>query len=329
MSSETKTIELFEWIDKTTISLQNSMDETYLDSLNMTLEALFYGGLNRKVDITIQQKVAKQLQTVDIEQMDVMEIRKAIQFAVLKGMKKSTQPQHSMTPEAISLFVGYLAEKLMKKHQEVRVFDPASGTGNLLLIVMGHITQLTKAYASEIDPTLIKLSALSANLQKKQVEFFHQDSLRPLLLDPVDLVVSDLPVGYYPDDVQASNFNLKSEKGHTYAHHLFIEQSLHYTKDGGFLIFIIPDNLFDSEQSNILQPFIQKTCHIIGLLQLPETAFASKENKKSILILQKKGANTKPVNQPLLVILPSFSEPDAMENIIVKINQWFTDVGLP
>jgi len=217
----------------------------------------------------------------------------------------------------------------MKNHKTVRVFDPAGGTGNLLLIVLSHITQQTKAYASEIDPTLIKLSLLSANLQKKQVEFFHQDSIRPLLLDPVDLVVSDLPVGYYPDDVQASHFAVKAKNGHTYAHHLFIEQSLQYTIDGGFLIFIIPDNLFDSEQSDILHPFIQKTCHIIGLLQLPETAFASKDSKKSILILQKKGEHTKPVKQPLLAILPSFSEPNQMEDIIVKINRWFNEAGLP
>src|SRR5690625_1372474 len=301
------------------------MDETYLDSLNMTLEALFYGGLNRKVDITIQQKVAKQLQTVDIEQMDVMEIRKAIQFAVLKGMKKSTQPQHSMTPEAISLFVGYLAEKLMKKHQEVRVFDPASGTGNLLLIVMGHITQLTKAYASEIDPTLIKLSALSANLQKKQVEFFHQDSLRPLLLDPVDLVVADLPVGYYPDDVQASEYELKAEEGHSYAHHLFIEQSLTYAKPSGYVIFIIPENLFESDQADALHAFIQKNAHIVGLIQLPETAFASKQHKKSIFILQKKGEHTKDLKEPLLAMLPSFNNTAGMEDILDQINQWFAD----
>src|SRR5690625_2057305 len=157
LSSETKTIELFEWIDETTIHIQKVIDETYLDSLNITLDTLFYGGLDERFNIKIQETVLKALQTINVEQMNVTEIRKAIQFAVLKGMKKSTQPQHSMTPEAISLFVGYLAEKLMKKHQEVRVFDPASGTGNLLLIVIGYFTQFTNSYAIDIDFTLIKL----------------------------------------------------------------------------------------------------------------------------------------------------------------------------
>src|SRR5690625_2928248 len=164
-----------------------------------------------------------------------------------------------------------------------------------------------------------------ANFMQSQIEFFHQDSLQPFLLDPVDLVVCDLPVGYYPDDVRANEFELKAKEGHSYAHHLFIEQSLTYTKEDGYLIFLIPDNLFESDQAEQLHEFIQKHAQIIGVLQLPETAFKGQENKKSILILQKVGENTPEINQPLLALLPSFNNTDAMEDIIVKINQWFDE----
>src|SRR5699024_10501452 len=108
-----------------------------------------------------------------------------------------------------------------------------------------------------------KLSVMNANLQEKKVEFFHQDSLRSFLLDPVDLVVADLPVGYYPDDVQASNFELKSDVGHSYSHHLFIEQSLTYTQDGGYLIFLVPEFIFNSDESDKLHTFIHKFAHIV------------------------------------------------------------------
>src|SRR5690625_2484228 len=256
------------------------------------------------------------------------EMRKAIQLTVLKGMKEHTQQQHAMTPETISLFIGYLAEKLTNHLDEVRLFDPASGIGNLLLVVMNHLKQTTNAYASEVDTTLLKISLLNANLQKKRVEYFHQDSLRPLLLDPVDLVVADLPVGYYPDDVQASNYELKSKEGHSYSHHLFIEQSLNYTKEGGFLIFIIPEFLFESEQAEQLHAFLQKHAHIVGLLQLPDTAFTSKEHKKSIFILRKKGEYTQEVQQPLLAMLPSFKNTTAMEDILGQINKWFRQANL-
>ena len=46
---------------------------------------------------------------------------------------------------------------------------------------------------------------------KKEIEFFHQDSLAPFLMDPVDLIVSDLPVGYYPDDIRANDYELRRE----------------------------------------------------------------------------------------------------------------------
>ncbi|MFB8735451.1 hypothetical protein ACEQPO_21880 [Bacillus sp. SL00103] len=39
-----------------------------------------------------------------------------------------------------------------------------------------------------------------ANLEEKEVELFHQDSLEPALISPVDVTVCSLPVGYYPND---------------------------------------------------------------------------------------------------------------------------------
>lgn len=325
--NDSKVVELYNWIDEVTTVIEQQLHDTYLDSLAISLEALFYGDVHEEMNDVLKGNIRKSLKKVNVDTFKTTTIRKAIQLAVLKGMKKTTQHQHMMTPEAISLFIGYLADKLTRNRQEVRLFDPVSGTANLLLIVMSHLTQPVRAYASEIDPTLLKISLLNANLQKKRVEYFHQDSLKPLLLDPVDLVVADLPVGYYPDDVQASTFELKAPKGHSYSHHLFIEQSLTYTKEGGFLIFIIPESLFESEQAEQLHAFLQKNAHIIGLLQLPDTAFSSKDNKKSIFILQKKGPTTKDIKQPLLAVLPSFNDTEAMENILVKINQWFANTN--
>ncbi|HRF77540.1 MAG TPA: PDDEXK nuclease domain-containing protein, partial [Chitinophagales bacterium] len=47
---------------------------------------------------------------------------------------------------------------------------------------------------------------------KKELELFHQDSLEPLFIDPVDTVICDLPVGYYPNDEGAEAFELKADK---------------------------------------------------------------------------------------------------------------------
>ena len=322
---EKDVVQLFNIIDKTTSVIQQEESETYLDSLTRSLEAMFFEITDEPLGDKGQQIVDTSLTDINVEQLDKTTIRKAVQLAILKGMKEATQPQHLMTPETIAMFIGYLAEKLTKDMKDVRLFDPVSGTANLLLIVLEQLKNSTKAYGNEIDPTLLKLALLYANLQQKEVEFFHQDSMRPFLLDPVNLVVADLPVGYYPDDIRANDFELKADEGHSYAHHLIMEQSFMYTKEGGYLIFIIPESLFQSEQADKLHAFMKKHAHIIGLLQLSDTLFKGKEQKKSIFILQKKGPETKEVKQPLLAMLPSFQDGPKMENMLLQINNWFEE----
>ncbi|RLL47851.1 class I SAM-dependent methyltransferase [Oceanobacillus piezotolerans] len=314
---------LFEWLDQTSELLGKHIDEPYLESLTNAMDVLFYQDVPKDMDDILTNKLEKALKDIDISSFKTEEIRKGIQLAILKGMKDSTQQQHLMTPETVALIVGYLADKLTSGKEKIRIFDPASGTGNLITTVLERLKQDVDAFASEVDPTLIQLAVLNANLQSKKIEFFHQDSLRPFLLDPVDLVVADLPVGYYPDDLRASEFELRADEGHSYAHHLFIEQGLYYTKEAGYGVYIIPEFLFESEQAGKLNQFLNKHAHIIGVIRLPESAFTSERNQKSILILQKKGEQTKGVKQPLLVQMPSFKNAKAMSDILGQMNTWF------
>lgn len=314
---------LFEWMDETTALIQQHGNEPYLDSLAITMEILFYGEPSEQLNELLGHRLQSELDKIDMKKFTAEEIRKAIQLVILKGMQKTTQVQHMITPETVSLFIGYLAGKLTMNNKKLRIFDPASGTASLLTTVLSQLPQQKEVYASEIDPSLLKIALQNANLQKMNIEFFHQDSLRPFLLDPVDLVIADLPVGYYPDDILASEYQLKADEGHSYAHHLFIEQSLHYTKDGGYLILLIPEFLFDSDQSEKLHRYLQESAHIVGVLRLSESTFTSKRNIKSILILQKKGQETSTPQQPLLVDLPSFKNTKAMEDILTQINAWF------
>ncbi len=316
---------LFEWVDEATELIQQQENEPYLDSLAITMETLFYEEPSEQLNELLRHQLQSLLKKIDMKQFTEEEIRKAIQLVILKGMQRTTQVQHMVTPETVSLFIGYLAGKLTAGNEKLRIFDLASGTASLLTTVLSQLPQQKEVYASEIDPTLLQIALQNANLQKMNIEFFHQDSLRPFLLDPVDLVVADLPVGYYPDDILASEYQLKADEGHSYAHHLFIEQGLHYTKSGGYLILLIPEFLFDSDQSGKLHRFLQENAHIVGVLRLPESSFTSKRNMKSILILQKKGQATNTLQQPLLVDLPSFKNTTAMEDILTQINAWFTE----
>ncbi|WP_217586984.1 class I SAM-dependent methyltransferase [Lentibacillus saliphilus] len=318
---KSKVEQLFQWLDDTTNTLH--IEAPYLDKLAICMDTLLHGSPDDVLSDEVKEQLRASVATINSDAFNAEHMRKAIQLAVLKGMRDSTQQQHLITPETIALIIGYLAEKLSQGKEQLTLFDPVCGTANLITVVLDQLKADTIAYAGEVDPTLINVAVLNANLQKREIEFFHQDSLQPMLLDPVDMVVADLPVGYYPDDVRAKNYELNSQEGHAYAHHLFIEQSLNYTKPAGYLIFIVPEFLFESDQAEQLQTFIREHAHIVGMLGLPESAFRNKHNRKSILILQKKGEGTEAPKQPLLVQLPSFKESKAMASIMAQMNAWF------
>lgn len=166
-----------------------------------------------------------------MDQFSNEDLRKAFQLVILKGMKENVQPNHQMTPDSIGMLFGYLVEKFIKK-PAFRLLDPAVGTGNLLTTVLNHSNKQISAVGVEIDDILIKLAYVNANLQGHPIQFFNQDSLESLFIEPVDSVIADLPIGYYPNDIRAADYQLKSDKGHSYSHHLFIEQSVRHTNPG-------------------------------------------------------------------------------------------------
>lgn len=253
------------------------------------------------------------------------DVRKAIQIAVLKGMRKGSQPNHQMTPDTLGLLVGYFVEQLFAdrlKTEKISILDPAVGTGNLLLTVMNLLDEKIEATGVEVDELLIRIAAATADLTEQPVSLYRQDALQDLLVSPADAIVCDLPVGYYPNEDIALDYELCSSEGLSYAHHLFIEQSINYTKDGGYLFFLAPTHLFESEQSKQLHKYIQKHAWIQAIIQLPDTMFANKALEKSIVILQKQGKDFKAPKEVLLAKVPNMQNKQALAMFFEKVKMW-------
>ncbi|MGG0649428.1 class I SAM-dependent methyltransferase [Bacillus mycoides] len=317
---------LFSIFDSSTVVLRKELDVTYLEALVETGDNLFEGAiLQEELSESTIERLNREYSTFNEETYKGEEIRKAFQLAILKGMKEGVQANHEMTPDAVGMFMSYLFHKFMQGQKEITVLDPAIGTGNLMTTLFNSAKEeLTMSgFGVEVDEVLIKLALVNANLQKHAIEFFHQDGLAPLYIDPVDAVVSDLPIGYYPNEIVTSEYTLKADEGMSYAHHLFIEQSVKHTKEGGYLFFLVPNFIFESDQAPKLHAFIKETCFIQGLLQLPVSMFKNEKNAKSIFVLQKKGQGVTMPKQALLVELPKFSNMKAMENIMDQLNTWF------
>nr|WP_206700571.1 class I SAM-dependent methyltransferase [Cytobacillus firmus] len=306
--------------------MQDELHCTYLEALAETGENLFHESIlqDELSELTVK-RLRKSYESIDLSGCTKEEIRKSFQLAILKGMKENVQPNHQMTPDAVGMLMGYLVEKFIQE-KSFRLLDPAVGTGNLLTTVMNHQSgKVIEATGIEIDDLLIKLAYINANLQEHPIQFFNQDSLEPLFIESADAVVSDLPVGYYPNDVRSAEYKLKADEGHSYSHHLFIEQSMSHVKAGGYLFFIIPNGIFESDQAPKLHEFIKENAYIQGLIQLPLTMFKNEKAAKSIFILQKKGEGVTPPKQALLVNLPSLSKTAEAEKILKKIDVWFKE----
>ena len=253
------------------------------------------------------------------------DMRKAIQIAILKGMRKNTQPNHQMTPDTLGLLVSYFVEQFYEEELEkgmISVADLALGTGNLMFTLMNALEGKVTATGVEVDELLIRLAAATAELIEQPISLYRQDSLESLLVDPVDAMVCDLPVGYYPNEEVALEYELCAAEGMSYSHHLFIEQAVNHTKEGGYLFFLIPATLFESEQAKELHKFLKKHAWIQAVIQLPETMFASRAHEKSILILQKQGAELKAPREVLLAKVPNMNNKEALAMFFEKVQMW-------
>jgi site-specific DNA-methyltransferase (adenine-specific) len=137
-----------------------------------------------------------------------------------------------------------------------------------------------------------------------------------------DLIVADLPIGYYPVDDNAVNFHTAAKSGHTYVHHLLLEQAMNQLTPGGFGVFLVPSQLFQSEQAPNLLKWLPNNAYLQGLLNLPSELFANVNAQKAILILQKPGAGAKQVEQVMLGEFPSFKNQSAFQKFVAEIVQW-------
>lgn len=330
MNPTTKTEIMYESLDKAAGLLQKELGILYLEALSLAGNLMIHQ--NEPVN-GLSEDAAKQLEQIVKEvrppfSYDKEEGRRALQLAVLKGMKEATQPHHAMTPDAVTVFAGFLVSQLLQKESDhkSKILDPAAGAGNLLTGVMNQQSTPVYAIGVEADETLANLLFINSGIQGLDLAGIHDDSVKMDTFDEqVDLVVSDLPVGYYPDEQVIDEFRTKAQGTPTYVHHLLIEKSIEQVKEGGFLLFLIPNAFFQSEQADILQAYLKDSAVIYALLQLPETMFKAKEQQKSFLLLRKKQKGMAVPQQALLAEMPSFSRKEALQDMTRQISDWLSD----
>lgn len=329
--SQKKIESLFSGLDTSVQLLQKELGVSYLEGLSETGENIVNGKKAKQENGTPSDQTAKVLteiyQEMPLDEMESEEIRKSFQLALLKGSKSDqVQANHQMTPDAIGFILTYLIEKILHPDvKTIRLLDPAVGTGNLLSTLYNGLTIKNievEAEGIDNDDLLLSLAFINTELQGQRVKLTHQDALTDLLIDPVDIIVSDLPVGFYPVDSNAERFKTSAVEGHSYAHHLFIEQSIYYLKESGYGAFLVPTQLFETKQAALLTKMIQSEAYLQGMLHLPKELFKSEQSRKSILLIQKKGEKAKQVKQVLLAQIPDFKNQTSMQHFMQEVEAW-------
>lgn len=323
---------LYDQINEATLTLKTALKVPYLDALIETCDNLENNGhVNVENDAPDKETVAKLKQLyslINLHQYDADQIRQAWQLAVLKGMRdQHIEANKQLTPDAIGLLVVFLIETFTKLNNNDQILDLAVGTGNLLATILNHLQSDLNIKLTGIgidnDEDLLALASSGFALEKLDVNLYHQDSMDSLMVKNAAIAVSDLPVGYYPQDNKVKNFATHAENLHSYAHHLLIEQSMHYVKPNGFGFFIVPSQLFSSDQAKLLMNWMSKEVYFQGLLNLPKSFFMSESAQKSVLVLQKPGDQAKQAKTVLVGEFPDFHKREEFSAFLQQIRQWY------
>ncbi|MBB6448156.1 site-specific DNA-methyltransferase (adenine-specific) [Geomicrobium halophilum] len=323
MTEQNDVEQLFYSLDGMAASISKESEVTYLDALADAGDMVFQGHVDQTLSEALQGQVKAFLNEAPKGDLERETVRKAFQLAIIKGMKKNVQPHHAMTPDGVALFVSYLMNKMIGDEENIRLFDPAMGTANLLTAILNETDQVEAAIGAEVDDSLVRIAFSMANLQRYSLQLLQMDSVKQTGVPEVDVIVSDLPVGYYTYDEVIANFRTKPDQGRMPAEYAVFENAWKALKPGGYALFLIPNTMFTREGSDHLHAFVKSEAVTLGLLQLPETMFKSNQHAKSIWMLQKNGPGVQAPPQALFAELPSFSRAEALSDMVSRINDWF------
>ena len=249
------------------------------------------------------------------------EWRRAYQFLLMKAAQtEPLQANHQFTPDSIGFILTFLIDQLSKK-EHIDILEIGSGMGNLAETILNNTQKNVDYLGLELDDLLIDISASIADVMDAKVSFVQGDAVRPQVLKESDVIISDLPVGFYPDDniAIAARYEVASTEEHTYAHHLLMEQSLKYLKPDGYAIFLAPNDLLSSSQSDLLKKWLQKHAQIVAMIALPEALFGNAAYAKTIFVLKKQEEQAV---QPFVYALSDLQDQNDLLEFSEKFQNW-------
>ena len=253
-----------------------------------------------------------------VDNYDKETIRKVYQFLLLKALKELNNPSYDITPEVITMYISHLIECIYGD-KKVSITDLASGSGSLLINIAALVKGEKEITSVDVDSNYVRLQQNIFNLLETNVEIINQDALKPLNIKKQDVVISDVPFGYYADEDNSLNYKLCSTDGYSLNALLFIEQAANYLDENGVGILVIPKKTLELEDN--FKKYLEEDINLNAVITLPDEMFKNVSQQKDIILITKKGQTRLP-NQVFLAQIPSFQNKASYAKFIKEFNEW-------
>ena len=232
-----------------------------------------------------------------VDNYDKETIRKVYQFLLLKALKELNNPSYDITPEVITMYVSHLIECIYGE-EKISIADFASGSGSFLINIAALVKGEKDFTSIDVDSNYVKLQQNIFNLLEVPAEIINQDVLKPLNIKKQDVIISDVPFGYYADEDNSLNYKLCSSEGYSINALLFIEQV-----------------------SNYFKKFLEEEINLNAVITLPEEMFKNSSQAKALILITRKGQKKLP-SQVFLAEVPSYQNKTGYASFIEEFNSW-------
>jgi len=236
------------------------------------------------------------------------------QFASNAGKKAG----EFYTPHEVSLLISEIIAHHVKDKNEIRIYDPTSGSGSLLINIGHSVTKFIdndnniKYYAQEVKTNTYNLTRMNLVMRgiapseiitrngdtlEEDWPYFDdndpQGSYNPLY---VDAVVSNPPYSqqwdpeYKDSDPRYSRFGLAPK---TKADYAFLLHDLYHLKPDGIMGIVLPHGvLFRGGEEGAIRKNLIEYNHIDAIIGLPVNIFFGTGIPTVIMVLKQKRENT-------------------------------------
>lgn len=316
-------------------TLRTALNVSYAEALTETFDNLETGKIKVEMGAPDKETVAK-LSTMygELNYEKILRKDKVLIFnyLTLKAITEDGRNVNQMpTPPVLATVTALVMQKLLDMNKELEIVDPALGTGSLLYSVVNqlksenHSKNNFKLAGIDNDEDMLNIADIGAHLNDLKIDLYCQDAMSSWMIQPADAIISDLPIGYYPLDNNSKQFDLKNEKGHSFAHFLFVEQILKNLKAGAYAFLLVPTGMLSGKDRSKFMPWLTKKVYLNAIIDLPDDMFRNKFNQKSLLVLQNHGENAQ-ARDVFLTKLGSLKKEDSLVEFNLKLNEWYTNL---